>query len=533
MRSIGRVMVFCSLGACIPLLGFTPVQERFLAAPRTERERIIADGSARKILAERTAPEVEGTFNFRDLGGKIGFGGRIVRRGVLYRSARFDQIGEAGRARIVRELGVRTDLDLRRPQETAGLQGVSPLGTNVVWRLAPLLSYERVGTADGEAALREALKVVFDPANWPLAFHCKTGKDRTGTLAFVLLALLGVNEDAICLDWEMTAFHVPELSRMDHPSRYDRLLQYFSGLPGATLPQKVEGFVLRLGFRQEDIRDFRERMLGELGGLAENIRPLPELSVTNLKVRVGARRPFSVLHVSDSHLLRVDSRLGDDQLAFALARSRKGRELGEYYLDVAMAMALRDGVTMVHSGDLVEFAGAANFEAAGRRLRSADIIACPGNHEYWLSEDRRNVESNRAVVAGALARMLPGGTSAWVREIEGVNFLVFDNASRFVSGETVGLFERIVRQGLPIVLVCHVPLWSDDFGKVACVCGGPSGPHDARTDGFVERVRREPLVRAVLTGHLHRRVVSAFSPTAVQIVSGALFTGQAQWIDFE
>lgn len=527
------VRMFCSFGVCILLLGLTPMQERFLAAPRSERERIIADESARKILAERTTPEIEGTFNFRDLGGKVGFGGRTVRRGLLYRSARFDQIGEVGRNKIVGDLGVRTDLDLRSPKETAGLQGVSPLGTNVVFRLVPLLSYELVGTKGGEAALREALKVVFEPANWPLAFHCKTGKDRTGTLAFVLLALLGVNEDAICLDWEKTAFHVPELSRMDHPSRYDRLLQYFSGLPGATLPQKVEGYVLRLGFTQEEVRGFRERMLGEIGGFAENIRPLPELSVTNLKVRVGARHPFSVLHVSDSHLLRVDSRLSDDQLAFALTRSRKGREFGEYYLDRAMAQALRDGVTMVHSGDLVEFAGAANFESAGRRLRSADMIACPGNHEYWLSENRRNVESNRVAVADALARMLPDGASAWTREIEGVNFFVFDNASQVVSGETVDRFERVVRRGLPIVLVCHVPLWSDDFGKATCVCGGPFGPRDARTDGFVERVRREPLVKAVLSGHLHRRVISAFSPTAVQIVSGALFNGQAQRIDFE
>ncbi len=89
--------------------------------------------------------------------------------------------------------------------------------------------------------------------------------------------------------------------------------------------------------------------------------PLQGLSVTNLKVKVGCRRPFGVLHVSDSHLMRIDSRLGEDQLAFALARSRNGREYGEYYLDMAMALARRENIPLVHTGDLVEFASAMNF----------------------------------------------------------------------------------------------------------------------------------------------------------------------------
>lgn len=267
-------------------------------------------------------------------------------------------------------------------------------------------------------------------------------------------------------------------------------------------------------------------------GMADLVS-LQELSVTSLKVKAGCRRPFGVLHVSDSHLMRIDARLCDSQLSFALTRSRKGREYGEYYLDMAMELARREEIPMVHTGDLVEFAGAANFEAAGRRLRSVDAIACPGNHEYWFSADRCNVEANRAAVAGALARVFPWGVSAWVREIEGVNFFVFDNASQLVSGETADAFAKTVRRGLPIVLVCHVPLVSDDLAEEPGVCGGKIGVHDARTVAFVERARREHLVKAVLSGHLHRRCICRFSPTAIQVVSGALFDGQAQRIDFE
>ena len=37
-------------------------------------------------------------------------------------------------------------------------------------------------------------------------FHCKSGKDRTGTVAFLLLGILGVKEDQISQDYELSYF---------------------------------------------------------------------------------------------------------------------------------------------------------------------------------------------------------------------------------------------------------------------------------------------------------------------------------------
>lgn len=243
--------------------GLTPVQRRFLAAPRSERERIMADADARVELARDTRYEIDGVFNFRDLGGRRrGLGGRRIRSGCLYRSARFDEVTDKGRQELVGKLGIRTDLDLRGDSEVTALGEKSPLGSTVVWKLSPIPSaYDMANTSSGKQALRLALTEVFNRENWPLAFHCKTGKDRTGMLAFVILALLGVEEDEICLDWERTAFHVPELSRMDHPTRYDVMLAYFMSLPGESLTEKVEGYVLSLGFTSEEIAEFRDQML--------------------------------------------------------------------------------------------------------------------------------------------------------------------------------------------------------------------------------------------------------------------------------
>lgn len=128
-----------------------------------------------------------------------------------------------------------------------------------------------------------------------------------------------------------------------------------------------------------------------------------------------------------------------------------------------------------------------------------------------------------AALASALEQVFPHGVAAAVREIEGVSFFVFDNASGSVSRETAAAFERTVLRGCPIVTVCHVPLQCPEFDDDVSVCKGE----------FVERARREPLVKAVLTGHVHRRMFGRFSPTADEFVVGALFDGCATMMEFE
>ena len=258
--------------------------------------------------------------------------------------------------------------------------------------------------------------------------------------------------------------------------------------------------------------------------------PFKPLRVTKRKVDVALAKPLRLLHVSDSHVTRIDSRDPEELRAFALSRSRMGRELGERYLDEASAWARQEGVTLVHTGDLVAFAGEACLEYAGRFLRTGDVVACVGNHEYWLSGTRRNVESNRVACCGQLAAAFPGYPVS-VRRLEGLALFAFDNASGRISQEVAEAFERVVAEGNPIVVACHVPLAAPDLADIAwCSCGNAEA--DERTVGFVERIRREPLVKAVLAGHVHGERVGRFSPTAMEYVAGALFNGEAQEIEF-
>jgi hypothetical protein len=57
---------------------------------------------------------------------------------------------------------------------------------------------------DGRAGLAAALSVLADPAAAPVVVHCMAGKDRTGVVCALTLALLGVSDDDIATDYAMT-----------------------------------------------------------------------------------------------------------------------------------------------------------------------------------------------------------------------------------------------------------------------------------------------------------------------------------------
>ena len=59
--------------------------------------------------------------------------------------------------------------------------------------------------------------VAHSPAQLPTVFHCTAGKDRTGLSAAILLCLLGVDEEDVLDDYELT-------SRNRMPGNRDEIL---------------------------------------------------------------------------------------------------------------------------------------------------------------------------------------------------------------------------------------------------------------------------------------------------------------------
>ncbi len=218
--------------------------------------------------------------NIRDLGGRIGFGGRRIRQGLAYRSAGLNGNASTsrdkpesewrpGRNRMTPEglhiandiLGWESDIDLRRDFECWGMTG-SPAGAGVKWWHYPSKAYAAMATPEGREAFANVFKVFLDEKNYPVVFHCIGGADRTGAVAFILNALLGVCDDELDKDWEFTVFANKD-KNFGHEKCFDKLRRMFDGYPGATTREKAEAYVKELGFTDADIARFRGIMLGK------------------------------------------------------------------------------------------------------------------------------------------------------------------------------------------------------------------------------------------------------------------------------
>ena len=219
---------------------------------------------------------VPGVPNVRDLGGWRAAGGRRVKQGLLYRSANLcensneceerpppSRLDAAGVHFVTNALGVRTELDLRAPEAWAGAPGLdgSPLGPSVRRVEVSSGCYGQMDEPWAKEACRKDLELIADADNLPLLFHCSSGQDRTGTLAFLVNGLLGVSPEDLVRDWEASALWKDERDWFNRNNTYAALLAVMDKYPGATLNERIEAYVLSTGFPAASVARLRALLL--------------------------------------------------------------------------------------------------------------------------------------------------------------------------------------------------------------------------------------------------------------------------------
>lgn len=216
---------------------------------------------------------IGGVSNARDVGGYPAEGGKRVRMGMAYRSAKFDQITEEGRDCVKRELRLRTDLDLRTPdtEATSPLKGIVPNYRNIA---GPFYSGATgIGSGSPDENNRrfvEELRVFTKRENYPIAFHCSVGRDRTGTLACVLGGLLGVSWENLSLDYELS--FLSRAGTLDGSDPVRLVPDYLQSIPrslsfygGGSFRERCENYVRAWGMEEREIAAIRAILLEEGG----------------------------------------------------------------------------------------------------------------------------------------------------------------------------------------------------------------------------------------------------------------------------
>lgn len=182
-------------------------------------------------MEDRLVP-LDGPANFRDLGGYRTTDGHTVRGGRVFRSDSLSFMTDGDVGHVLDVLGIRTVVDLRAGHEVDQFSHGPLEAHGVRFRHMPIIDETRgpIEPPDGgpprELGLDEVyllmlerfgdrfaavLRVIADPANHPVVFHCAAGKDRTGLVAALVLGLLGVPDDVIAADYALTAERMPVL----------------------------------------------------------------------------------------------------------------------------------------------------------------------------------------------------------------------------------------------------------------------------------------------------------------------------------
>ena len=297
----------------------------------------------------------------------------------------------------------------------------------------------------------------------------------------------------------------------------------------------------------------------------EAAEALPLRQITKITIPVGASKPFSALHLSDSHFTRTDER--DNERKRKLSAKRlKIFPKAEQYFEGALQYAKKKDMLILHTGDMIDFVSEANLEYVKSRLQGVDFFVAAGSHEYsqYVGEAKED-EAYKAQTFDMVQSAYPNDLRFASRVINGVNFVAIDDVYYYFAKEHKELMKKEIQKGLPIVMMCHVPLYTPEYYKInmhsnknrcAYLTGAPlectetyecdperpvdeqwrnrsiQQRSDKDTLEFIKWLKKQKLIKAILCGHTHGFYQGTFSPTAMQHVAGSNYNGNATEILF-
>ena len=217
------------------------------------------------------APNVR---NGRDLGGWKGLNGKTIKYHLLYRGGAIhgSRLNSDGKKEMLAE-GIKAEVDLR---EADDVPSSSPLGSSVAFYAPGFDSGYNHMVRDNPEKVKNTFRWVVArlKENKPVYFHCAAGRDRTGTLAVLLLGALGVNESDMAKDYELTYFSPRDwsMTKDDDGNWYYGHVRntysyksirntIYSQTDSGTYSERIVKYLLKIGVPQADIDDLQSIML--------------------------------------------------------------------------------------------------------------------------------------------------------------------------------------------------------------------------------------------------------------------------------
>lgn len=227
--------------------------------------------------------------NARDLGGCDTLDGGRTRPGAFVRADNLEALTPEG-VQAILDYGIRTVVDLRWPAETAAhpspfqngagdsvrYANVSLLGPSVqAWEArwpapTPKERWNCKVLDNAPAELAAALRIIAAAPEGGVLFHCMAGKDRTGVIAALLLALAGARPEVIARDYGLSTDNLREAELAGKPeSEIPRILEDLRCPPEqihnmlAHLDERyggLENYLASIGLAAGEVSSLRDRL---------------------------------------------------------------------------------------------------------------------------------------------------------------------------------------------------------------------------------------------------------------------------------
>ena len=245
-----------------------------LEYPKDDSSIAVAASGQFKTTGTLRQLKVDNIFNVRDMGGWEGLKGYPLKYGKIIRGSRLNVNSQTTKiitAAGIKELlwaGMRAELDMRDESNApmpSGESRHSYLGKDYPIYNVNQGYRSRIATfADGPQSIQGIKQLIaWLKQDKPVYLHCSVGADRTGTVAYLVGALCGMSEDALCKEFELTSFSGDRIeNERDRPNperlvrqrnytgrldpnddnesyKFAKMVDKIKTFPGETLQEKV------------------------------------------------------------------------------------------------------------------------------------------------------------------------------------------------------------------------------------------------------------------------------------------------------
>ena len=200
---------------------------------------------------------IDGLSNVRDIGNWRTDSGKRIKQGLLIRGTEMDGAVESGYyltneglMDMLEVFGIKTDIDLRAQTATSK----DALGSRVDHKYYDMVQYDDIFTDYGKEKIRMVFADLANPENYPIYLHCTYGYDRTGTVCYLLEALLGVSRGDCLKEYGLSNLNIANIQVIENGLK---------AYEGDTLKEQVESYLLSCGLSEYQINSIRNIFLGD------------------------------------------------------------------------------------------------------------------------------------------------------------------------------------------------------------------------------------------------------------------------------